>query len=76
MLVHKGGVVDKKFINSTKVLDANIKNYKVGDTVEIKSSDWTDMKQAFLSLLDMVTRGKAAAEIDNNGSLKDSRKGA
>ncbi|QJU11337.1 hypothetical protein FBF25_04200 [Candidatus Saccharibacteria bacterium oral taxon 488] len=76
LLVHKGGVVDKKFINSTKVLDANIKNYKVGDTVEIKSSDWTDMKQAFLSLLDMVTRGKAAAEIDNNGSLKDSRKGA
>ena len=76
LLVHKGGVVDKKFINSAKVLDANIKNYKVGDTVEIKSSDWTDMKQAFLSLLDMVTRGKAAAEIDNNGSLKDSRKGA
>ncbi len=75
LLVHKGGVVDKKFINSTKVLDANIKNYKVGDVVEIKSSDWTDMKQAFLSLLDMVTRGKAAAEIDN-GSLKGSRKGA
>lgn len=73
LLVHKGGVVDKKFINSTKVLDANIKNYKVGDVVEIKSSDWTDMKQAFLSLLDMVTRGKAAAEIDN-GSLKGSRK--
>ena len=24
LLVHKGGVVDKKFINSTKVLDANI----------------------------------------------------
>lgn len=75
LLVHKGGVVGKKFINSTKVLDANIKNYKVGDVVEIKSSDWTDMKQAFLSLLDMVTRGKAAAEIDN-GSLKGSRKGA
>ena len=75
LLVHKGGVVDKKFINSTKVLDANIKNYEVGDTVEIKSSDWVDMKQAFLSLLDMVTRGKAAAEIDN-GSLKSSRKGA
>lgn len=75
LLVHKGGVVDKKFINSTKVLDANIKNYEVGDTVEIKSSDWVDMKQVFLSLLDMVTRGKAAAEIDN-GSLKGSRKGA
>ncbi len=75
LLVHKGGVVDKKFINSTKVLDANIKNYKVDDAVKIKSSDWTDMKQAFLSLLDMVTRGKAAAEIDG-GSLKDSRKGA
>ena len=75
LLVHKGGVVDKKFINSTKVLDANIKNYKVDDVVEIKSSDWTDMKQAFLSLLDMVTRGKAAAEIDN-GSLKGSRKDA
>ena len=76
LLVHKGGVVDKKFINSTKVLDANIKNYKAGDTVEIKSSDWIDMKQAFLSLLDMLTRGKAAAEIDNDGFLKGSRKGA
>ena len=69
-------MVDKKFINSTKVLDANIKNYEVGDTVEIKSSDWIDMKQAFLSLMDMLTGGKAAAEIDNDGSLKDSRKGA
>lgn len=75
LLVHKGGVVDKKFINSTKVLDANIKDYKAGDTVEIKSSDWIDMKQAFLSLMDMLTRGKAAAEIDN-GSLEGSRKGA
>ncbi len=74
LLVHKGGEVDKKFINSTKVLDANIKNYKAGDTVEIKLSDWIDMKQAFLTLLDMLTRGKAAAEIDG-GSLKDSRKG-
>ena len=75
LLVHKGGVVDRKFINSTKVLDANIKSYKAGDTVEIKSSDWIDMKQAFLSLLDVLTRGKAAAEIDNNGSLRGSRKG-
>lgn len=74
LLVHKGGVVDKRFINSTKVLDANIKNYKAGDTVEVKSSDWIDMKQAFLSLLDVLTRGKATAEIDN-GSLKSSRKG-
>lgn len=74
LLVHKGGVVDKKFINSTKVLGANIKNYKAGDTVEIKSSDWIDMKQAFLSLMDMLIRGKAAAEIDN-GSLKGGRKG-
>lgn len=76
LLVHKGGVVDKKFINSTKVLGANIKNYKAGDTVEIKSSDWIDMKQAFLSLMDILTRGKAAAEIDNDGFLKGSRKGA
>lgn len=74
LLVHKGGVVDKKFINSTKVLNANIKNYKAGDTVEIKSSDWTDMKQAFLSLLDMLTRGKAAAEIDD-GYLSGSGEG-
>ncbi len=74
LLVHKGGVVDKKFINSTKVSGANIKNYKAGDTVEIKSSDWIDMKQAFLSLMDMLIRGKAAAEIDN-GSLKGGRKG-
>lgn len=75
LLVHKGGVVDKKFINSTKVLDANIKNYEVGDTVEIRSSDWVDMKQAFLGLLDTLTRGKAAGEIDDGGSLSSSREG-
>ena len=67
-------MVDKKFINSTEVLDANIKNYKAGDVVEIKSSDWIDMKQAFLSLLDMLTRGKVAGEIDD-GSLSGSGEG-
>lgn len=75
LLVHKGGVVDKKFINSTKVLDANIKNYEVGDTVEIKSPDWTDMKQAFLSLMGMLTGEKATTEMVDKGSLKDGRKG-
>lgn len=75
LLVHKGGVVDKKFINSTKVLDANIKNYEVGDTVEIRSSDWVDMKQAFLGLLDTLTIGKVAGEIDDGGSLSSSREG-
>ena len=75
LLVHKGGVVDKKFINSTKVLDANIKNYEVGDTVEIRSSDWVDMKQAFLGLLDTLTRGKVAGAIDDGGSLSSSREG-
>ena len=67
LLVHKGGVVDKKFINSTEVLDANIKNYEVGDTVEIKSSDWIDMKQAFLDLLGMLTRGGVLADTKDDG---------
>lgn len=71
LLVHKGGVVDKKFINSTKALNANIKNYKEGDTVEIKSPDWTDMKQAFLGLMGMLTGEKATTQIADRGSLKD-----
>ena len=76
LLVHKGGVVDKKFINSTKVLDANIKNYEVGDTVEIKSSDWIDMKQAFLYLLGMLTKGGVLADTKDDGeSPKSSGKG-
>lgn len=75
LLVHKGGVVDKKFVNSTKVLDANIKNYEVGDTVEIKSPDWINMKQAFLSLMGMLTGEKATTEMVDKGSLKDGRKG-
>ena len=75
LLVHKGGVVDKKFVNSTKVLDANIKNYEVGDTVEIKSPDWIDMEQAFLSLMGMLTGEKATTEMVDKGSLKDGRKG-
>lgn len=63
LLVHKGGVVDEKFINNTGVLSANIKNYDVGDTVEFDSSDWIAMKGVFLELVDIVTKEEAGVTV-------------
>lgn len=56
VLVHKGGVVDKKFVDATDSFGANIKNYGKDDRVEIDSSDWTDIKQCFSQLVKDITR--------------------
>lgn len=55
LLVHKGGVVDDKFIQATSVLDANLKGYTAGDRVELEESDWHTMREVFIALVASVT---------------------
>ena len=61
ILVHKGGVIDKKFIDATGSFGANIKQYKVGDKIELDSSDWSNIKDSFTGLVEGATkrRGKS-----------------
>lgn len=56
VLVHKGGIIDKKFVSATRVFSANIKNYNDGDKVEINSNDWTDIKRCFVKLVEETTK--------------------
>lgn len=56
VLVHKGGVVDDKFVQATKYFGANIKNYKKGDRIEIDSNDWSNIKDTFAELVGQVTK--------------------
>lgn len=62
ILVHKGGVVDDKFVNATNSFGANLKNYKVGDHVELNSSDWQKMKDATKYLVIEITRHQTVEE--------------
>ncbi|MEA1937031.1 MAG: hypothetical protein U9N04_02885 [Patescibacteria group bacterium] len=56
VLVHKGGIVDEKFISATKSFDANIKCYRKDDPIEINEEDWLNMKTVLVELVNQVTR--------------------
>lgn len=56
VLVHKGGIVDDKFVQSTTFFDANLKGYKKGDRIEVNASDWGDIKNIFIELVAQVTQ--------------------
>lgn len=56
VLVHKGGFVDKKFLDAVTSFRANIKNYKEGDKIEIGSSDWSEIKSCFIKLVEDVSK--------------------
>lgn len=55
VLVHKGGKIDDKFVNSTNRFKANIKNLRNGDTVELGEDDWEVIKESFKSLVNQIT---------------------
>jgi hypothetical protein len=55
-LVHKGGIADDKFIQAVFSFNANIKDYKKGDRIEINASDWDDIKNIFTELVAQVTK--------------------
>ena len=58
ILVHKGGVVDEKFISATDSFNANIKRYKKGDLIEIGEADWSNIRTVLLELVKQVTNQK------------------
>lgn len=55
VLVHKGGKVDAKFIRATESFGANIKSYKIRDTVSIDENDWAEIKRSLIELVKQVT---------------------
>lgn len=56
MLVHRGGVVDNKFVDATKSFGANIKQYRIGDKIELGNDDWANIKSAFKALVETTTK--------------------
>lgn len=56
VLVHKGGIVDKKFVNATNSFSANVKNYIEGERVEIDTNDWAVIKDCFTKLVKETTK--------------------
>jgi uncharacterized protein (UPF0147 family) len=56
ILVHKGGIVDNKFVNATNSFNANIKSYKEGDRIELGSDDWSNIRRVFLELVRATTK--------------------
>lgn len=56
ILVHKGGVVDEKFIRATDSFNANIKNLKKGDRIEISTDDWSEIKNVLMELVKQTTQ--------------------
>jgi len=55
VLVHKSGKIDKRFINSTSKMNANIKNYKLYDDVNIEEEEWNMVKDVFIKLVKNIT---------------------
>jgi len=55
VLVHGGGRIDKKFVDRLESLNANLKEYKVGQRVQLFVTDWRDIKKAFVVLVENLT---------------------
>lgn len=55
VLVHKGGIVDSKFVQATNSFEANMKGYKEGDRIEISTDDWNKIKEVFSILVEKAT---------------------
>ncbi|MDO8518097.1 MAG: hypothetical protein Q7S26_02295 [bacterium] len=55
IIVHKGGIVDEEFISRLLIADANLKNFKLGDEIQLYVHDWTKVKQSFMTLIESVT---------------------
>lgn len=58
VLVHRGGKVDKKFLDSVGTFNANVHDYKLNQMVELDNKDWEDMQQVFTELIVEATKRK------------------
>lgn len=56
LLVHKSGIVDQRYIKSTDQFDANLKNYDLGDKVELNEDDWEKMRQSFIEFVELLDK--------------------
>ncbi len=56
VLVHKGGIVDKKFVDATTSFGANIKNYQEAHRAVVDSNDWSVIKTSFSALVQNLTQ--------------------
>lgn len=57
VIVHKGSVVDNDFVrNVTSYIDANLKNYKSNELIDLTDTDWSNIKRSYRSLVENSTR--------------------
>jgi len=63
VLVHKGGIADEKFIKSTNLFGANLKNYAVGDRIDVGMNDWLSIKNSFIELVEQLDKYKPKNNI-------------
>lgn len=61
VLVHKNGHVDKEFLK--KVENNNIKNYRIGEKIELNKVDWENIKINFSKLVNLVTTHKSEYDL-------------
>lgn len=59
VLVHRGGKIDQKFIDSTNTFNANVKNYSLGQSIELDHTDWGHIKDVFSELVEETTKKRA-----------------
>ncbi|NTW15255.1 MAG: hypothetical protein HGA38_02670 [Candidatus Moranbacteria bacterium] len=56
VLVHKGGIIDKKFVDATTSFEANIKDYQEDNRAVVDSNDWSAIKTSFSALVQNLTQ--------------------
>lgn len=58
VIVHKGSIVDDKFIRATTSFGANLKSLTKGDTLNLDLEDWNTMRSALVELVRATTTPK------------------
>jgi hypothetical protein len=61
VLVHKNGYVDKDFIKKTG--NNNLKNYMMGDKIELNKSDWINIKNTFPKIIEIIVNQKSEYDL-------------
>lgn len=58
VILHKAGIIDKKFLERVDKKQANLKNYKEGDKIELNLEDWNKIKESFRKLIHNIVPTK------------------
>lgn len=54
VLLHADGKVSQSFLDRVMKRSANIKNYSLGEKIELSDSDWEDIKIVFITLVEQL----------------------